>query len=432
MIIHNNGIIKCQLKDFIVNEKINLSFFYNFYLRVIKTKNLLINNLKNLLESGNFLDGNNNYFLLFILRKENATIFNVLLRLSKIFKIPISDFLFLGEKDKYAVTYQSLFVRLNPKNKEKIIDAMLNNFDDNLRFESCNKDFILSFIGIVYNNLDSLKKVLLGNEFLITIRKIPIELQDFLIKRLKILEADCLPNYYDIQRFGKRLINHLIGLALNNKMYYEASYLLLCVYSNNENSKVKSKRRKIKELLLNNKIDEVMNLRLPQYMDIEKVFLSILLKERNYKKAWKNFPYKFTTIFKDAYKSFIFNCKLNHLIKQSILNHSSDFISKKIQLNIPENEKDFINQNIINKINNKEVKEIFKNWDNFEFIFPKNLDLIIYDEKYENYRDYFIRPILKEISLYDDEIFENHKKLKVKFFLPKGSFATNLFYYLLN
>jgi len=432
MIIHNNGIIKCQLKDFIVNEKVNLTFFYNFYLRVIKTKNLLINNLNNSLESGNFLKGNNNYFLLFILRKENTTIFNVLLRLSKIFKIPISDFLFLGEKDKYAITCQSLFLRLNPKNKEKIINAMLNNFDDNLRFESYNKDFILSFIGIVYNNLDSLKKVLLGNEFLITIRKIPIEFQDFLIKRLKILEANYLPNYYDIQRFGKRLINHLIGLALNNKMYYEASYLLLCIYSNNENSKVKSKRRKIKELLLNNKIDEVRNLRLPQYMDIEKVFLSILLKERNYKKAWKNFPYKFTTIFKDAYKSFIFNCKLNHFIKQSILNNSSDFISKKIQLNIPENEKDFINQNIINKINNKEVKEIFKNWDNFEFIFPKNLDLIIYDEKYENYRDYFIRPIIKEFSLYDDEIFENYKKLKLKFFLPKGSFATNLFYYLLN
>jgi len=426
MIIHNNGIIKYQLRDFIVNEKIDFRFFYNFYVKVIKSKNLLIDNLRKILDSGN------NYFLLFILKKENTTIFNVLLRLSKIFKIPISDFLFLGEKDKYAITYQSLFIRLNPKNRERIIDAMLDNFDDNLKFEPYSKDFILSFIGIVYNNLDSLKKVLLGNEFLITIRKIPTEFQDILIKRIGILKDNYLPNYYDVQRFGKRLVNHLIGLALNNKMYYEASYLLLCIYSSNENSKVKSKRRRIKELLLSNRIDEVINLRLPQYMDIEKVFLSILLKERNYKKAWKNFPYKFTTIFKDAYKSFIFNYKLNYFIKQSILSHSLDFINKKIQATIPENEKDFINQNIINKINNKELKEIFRNWDNFEFIFPKDLDLIIYNEKYESYRDYFIKPILKESNLYNDEIFENYKKLEVKFYLPKGAFATNLFYYLLN
>jgi TruD family tRNA pseudouridine synthase len=425
MVTHDNGIIKYQLSDFIVKEKIDLSFFDNFYLKFIRSKDQLLFFLGNSLTDFS----NGNYFLLFVLKKQNVTIFNVLLRLSKVFKIPISDFLFLGEKDKYALTYQTLFIKLNSKNKEKVINALIENFDDNLNFTSYNKDFYLNFIGIVYNNLDTLKKILLGNEFFIVVRKIPIEFQDILVKRIENLRNSYLPNYYDIQRFGKRLINHLIGLALNNKMYYEATYLLLCIYSSNENSKVKSKRKKIKELLLNNKIDEVKNLKLPQYMDIEKVFLSILLKERNYKKAWKNFPYKFTTIFKDAYNSFIFNYNLASLINQKM---KSNLVVKKIKLSIPQEEIEFINDNIIKKINNKEVKEIFKNWDNFEFIFPNFLNFFINNEKYDNYRDYFIKPILKDYKLIDDELFNDYKKLEISFYLSKGSFATNVFYYLLN
>lgn len=433
MITHNKGIIKYQLSDFIVKEKIDLSFFDSFYLKFINFKEQLIYILNNFLLNKDLV--NSNYFLLFILKKQNTTIFNVLLRLSKIFKIPISDFLFLGEKDKYAITYQTLFIKLNVYNKEKILNVLLSNFNDNLNFTSCNNDFSLIFMGIIYNNLDTLKRVLLGNEFYIIIRKIPVDFQDTLIKRIEILKNSYLPNYYDIQRFGKRLINHVIGLALYNKMYYEATYLLLCVYSNNENSKVKSKRKKIKEFLLNNKVDEIRNLKLPQYMDIEKVFLSILLKERNYKKTWKNFPYKFTTIFKDAYNSFIFNHNLASLITQKFKNITS-FIVKKIKITLPKEEIEFINNNIIKKINNKDLREIFMNWDNFEFIFFNSLDSLnsfINNEKYENYRDYFVKPVLKDYRLSNDELFNNgYKKLEINFYLPKGSFATNLFYYLLD
>ncbi|MGB9638936.1 MAG: tRNA pseudouridine(13) synthase TruD, partial [bacterium] len=158
MVTHDNGIIKYQLSDFIVKEKIDLSFFDNFYLKFIRSKDQLLFFLGNSLTDFS----NGNYFLLFVLKKQNVTIFNVLLRLSKVFKIPISDFLFLGEKDKYALTYQTLFIKLNSKNKEKVINALIENFDDNLNFTSYNKDFYLNFIGIVYNNLDTLKKILLG------------------------------------------------------------------------------------------------------------------------------------------------------------------------------------------------------------------------------------------------------------------------------
>lgn len=432
MINHNNGILKNQLNDFIVKEKINFSFSHKFHFKFINSKDLLINNLSNILSKSDEFK-NKNLFLFFILKKENVTIFNVLLRLSKILKIPIKDFFFLGEKDKYAITYQSLFIKVNLDSIKKIINEFIENFNQNLEITSYNNDFNLSFVGIVYSSLDSLKDLLVGNEFFITIRKIPIEFENILIKRLEFLKNNYLPNYYDIQRFGKRLINHIIGLALNNKMYYEATYLLLCVYSNNENSKVKSKRKKIKELLLNNNINEVKDLKLPQYMDLEKVFLSILLKERNYKRAWKDFPYKFISIFKDSYNSFIFNYKLLTLLKQQ--SNLFNIISKKIDLKIPQEDKNFINENIISKINNKEIKEIFQNWDNFEYLFYYDLNykkFNVDNAKYEGYRDYFIKPILKYYKLLDDDIFNGYKKLEISFYLPKGSFATNLFYYLLN
>ncbi len=427
MINHNNGILKYQVNDFIVKEKIVFIFGDKFYFNFINSKDSLISALSN-------ISFNKDLFLFFILKKENTTIFNVLLRLSKILKIPIKNFFFLGEKDKYAITYQTLFIKVDLDSKENIIKQILENFSSDLGFTSYNKDFTLSIIGIIYSNLDDLKKILIGNEFFITIRKIPKEFENTLKDRLGFLKNNYLPNYYDIQRFGKRLINHVIGLALNNKLYYESTYLLLCVYSDNENSKVKSKRKKIKELLLNNNINEIKNLKLPQYMDLEKVFLSILLKERNYKRAWKNFPYKFTSIFKDSYNSFIFNYKLLALLKQKYL-LENNIISKKIDLKIPQEDKNFINENIIKKINNKEIKEIFQNWDKFEYLFYYDLNFNSFNidnEKYENYRNYFIKPILKDYKLNDDEIFSGYKRLDISFYLPKGSFATNLFYYLLN
>jgi len=62
MINHNNGILKNQLNDFIVKEKINFSFSHKFHFKFINSKDLLINNLSNILSKSDEFK-NKNLFL---------------------------------------------------------------------------------------------------------------------------------------------------------------------------------------------------------------------------------------------------------------------------------------------------------------------------------------------------------------------------------
>ncbi|MFN3478696.1 MAG: tRNA pseudouridine(13) synthase TruD, partial [bacterium] len=120
---YKNGIVKYLPTDFVVTEKI----------------------------IPNFQKGNK--YSLFILEKNNVSLFNCLMRLSKILKIPISNFHFFGEKDKYALTKQIIYT---PKLKFKEPETVSNNF---------------KFI-YLFDTEDVNKNSMIGNKFFITVRKI--------------------------------------------------------------------------------------------------------------------------------------------------------------------------------------------------------------------------------------------------------------------
>ncbi|MFN3477845.1 MAG: tRNA pseudouridine(13) synthase TruD, partial [bacterium] len=195
----------------------------------------------------------------------------------------------------------------------------------------------------------------------------------------------------------------------------EATYLFLCAYSKNENHKVKKTRKKIQELFENQtlKIDEVTKLKLPQYMDIEKIFLKILSQTRSYKRAWKNFPYKFTSLFKEAYRSYKFNEQIANFIKSI----DPDHFLREYTLTIPE-----------------EFKNLTQKFpDRIELVYPKktintnNLELNLEGNK----RNIFSNPIIYWYEITKDEVFQDYQKLNLSFFLLKGEFATNLLNFLL-
>lgn len=365
MIIHNNGIIKYQAEDFKVTEKVILPYS--------KSK----------------------IYSLFLLKKKQVSLFNCLMRLSKIIKIPIANFQFFGEKDKYAVTKQLIYT---PK---------LNYIQNEVK----TKDFEFIYL---FDIGDINPNCMIGNKFQILVRKIK-DIETIKERIEKIEKGEILvPNYYDIQRFGKRMINHIIGYYLLNSKYFEASYLFLSAYSKNENHKVKKIRKKLKELFDNQSfnIDQASKIKLPQYMDIEKIFLTILLKKRSFKRTWKDFPHKFTSLFKEAFFSYKFNSELKKIIQQSGIK----YCQKIYELTIPE---EF--QNLTNKFDNK-----------IELLYPLEKISKYDNETNKHYkRKFFILPKIYNYEFSKDEIFPNHSKMKIEFFLEKGCFATNILNFLL-
>ncbi len=369
MLIYKQGIAKYLPEDFIVTEKI------------------IFNNISK-----------GNSYSLFILKKNNVSLFNCLMRLSKIIKIPINKFYFFGEKDKYALTKQLVYT---PK----------LNF---IQSEIITNDFTFIYLFDI-DNIDS--NQMIGNKFKVTIRKIenPKLIEE---KIKKIINKEILiPNYYDIQRFGKRYINHIIGYYLLNSKYFEATFLLLCAYSKNENRKVKKARSQLKELFNEQvfNIDKATQIKLPQYMDIEKIFLKILSEKRSYKKTWKEFPYKFTSLFKEAYKSYIFNEKIIQFIKSL----GVTYYKREYNLTIPP-EFDFLISKFPKKI---------------EYIYPTvRIEKEIVNYKiFENQpsRELFIVPQIYSYQFEKDEIFNDYHKLIISFSLSKGEFATNSLNFLL-
>ncbi|MCS7244331.1 MAG: tRNA pseudouridine(13) synthase TruD [Candidatus Calescibacterium sp.] len=365
MIIHKQGIVKYQEQDFIVSEKI-----------IVKS-----------------LKGKN--YSVFLLKKNNCSLFNVIMRLSKILKVPISNFHFFGEKDKYAITKQILYT---PK---------LNFLEEHIN----SRDFELIHLFDV-EEIDS--SWMIGNKFNITVRKISniIEVEE---KIKKIINREIkIPNYYDIQRFGKRYINHIIGYYLLNSKYYEATYLFLCAHSKNENHKVKKVRKILKDLFNGQSfnIHKALEIKMPQYMDIEKIFLKILSKNNNFKKTWKEFPYKWTSLFKEAFYSYKFNKSLADYIKNSNVNY---FI-QKYEINVPE-----------------EFHNLLSNFENrIELVYPLvQLDFQKLSLKDLKNRNPLLEPLIYKYNFEKDELFEGYYKLNIEFFLSRGSFATNFLNFIL-
>jgi len=372
MIHHSNGIIKYKPEDFTVTEKIIL---------------------EDCLKKGNTA--------VFLLKKKNCSLFNALFKLSKILKTPINKFQFFGEKDKLAQTKQIISVSNTYKQYPSII-------------KNQNIELIHLF------NIDETKKIsMIGNKFFIIVRK--IKDPNRLKQRIELLQKIGIPNYYDIQRFGKRLINHIIGYYLQNSKYYQATYFLLAFPGSNENPKIQKIRMALKNLFTDNtfNLEEAKKIKIPNTMDIEKLFLKILMQKLSIEKSWKTFPKKFSSLLKESYQSFLFNEKLKNSIKEkteNLITIKYD-ISKDILKFVSDSK---VEINIANK----------KNLGIFEFVYP--LEKIELTSLKDHYRDYFIKPIIKNYFFEEDEIFEGYKKLSIEFFLGKGSFATNVLNFILN
>jgi len=302
------------------------------------------------------------FYAYFILKKTNHSTVHALEVLSEKFKIPLKNFGFAGNKDKNAVTEQTISIFRGSKNFENI---KLNGIE-------------LKYIGNG-NNPISLGD-LEGNEFVITIRnladKATQKIQKFQNKKIYVL------NLFGPQRFSKN--NHIVGKAIIKKDFKSAVELILDNHGVVENQ--------IQKYLEKNKNDYTGALRL------------ISLKTRK--------------LFVHSYQSFLFNNIVNEYLKNnekdnnenmqipiigfnfeidSIRNSTLKNIIKKILINEKINQRDFIINQMPELASEGGSRDLF-----FEL------------------KD------LKVLDIGDDELNMNKKKVKIKFSLPKSCYATIL------
>ena len=310
------------------------------------------------------------HYSYYILKKVNCTTVGALQALSEKFKIPLKHFGFAGNKDKNAVTSQKISILNGSKNFENI---KLNNIE--LKYLGSGKGPI---------SLGDLK----GNEFAITIRNLGIneinKIKKYInkIKKSELLKPKkiLIANFFGIQRFSRN--NHLVGKAIIKRDFKKAVELIL------ENS---------------------------GYLESQ-IRIYLQSNKNNYAAALRMIPLKTRKLLVHSYQSFLFNETVKKISK-------GNFFSRNIK--IPIIGFDFELESIKNKI----LKGIIKKIMDEEEINPRDFIISQMPELTceGTERDLFFRPKnLDVLEIGEDELNQNKKKIKIKFNLPKGCYATVL------
>ncbi|MEW6069208.1 MAG: tRNA pseudouridine(13) synthase TruD [Candidatus Thermoplasmatota archaeon] len=346
-------------------------------------------------------------------------------------KITRKKIRFAGTKDKRAITTQ-LFAFEIPK--EKVATLRLPDIEI-LELYTSNK---MLEIGD-----------LLGNKFEITVKEIKISNSE-LGRRVESISAELLklggiPNFYGVQRFGAvRPITHLIGKYIIRKDFEKAIMSYLTITSKEERSEIQASRN-----FLRSSYDFKKALLLyPKELIFERAIIHYLAKFPNdYINALKQLPKNLQMMFIHAYQAYIFNRVLSKRISLKMpLNEAmlGDFVTTVDKYNLPSCDR-FIkaDERNISKLNQK-IKERKAFVSGVIFGFNSSLaegaqgeieHKIIEEERVS--REDFIIPAIPELSSKGErrnllapinslEYEISNKDLKVKFQLPKGSYATSL------
>ena len=371
-------------------------------------------------------------YLFLRLRKINISTLEAIRTFAKVNNIPLKEIGFAGLKDKYAYTEQFLslpkdyenkikyfsFIIFNQKvksfekvfQKEKIFEIYKRNFKQ--------KIFSVEKIGYLKNKLSlgDLK----GNEFIITLHNIHSKLFKQIRKNIQIVKKFGVANYFGEQRFGSlKDRSNFIILEATKGNFEKAIYIYFLEGRDPSLKKYwgdwESLYKKLKDSL----------------EDFERDVILGLKRGLSFKKAFQIFPKNIKLMFYFAFQSFIWNKILSIYIKRKYPSGKVKFIT-----NLP----------------------LYFYYEVYDYEYLKNLEIPYLGYKYE-VKDPLLKDIFKSIlknfnideSLYDMNFFnlkiftdgkrkaivdkdvlninilkKEKGKLKLKFFLPTGSYATIL------
>ena len=374
-------------------------------------------------------------YLIAELTKENWDTLGVIREIADRLRVSRNRIGFAGTKDKLAVTKQKISIWGTEENELKRVNIA---------------DVSLDVIGRS-NKAVSLGD-LYGNEFEIVIRGVEggYEVVKDRIDAItnEIVANRGIPNFFGVQRFGiNRPITHVVGRHLIKGDISGAVMSYLSDIFPGESETAKEARRlckcgKLKESL------KIMPLR------YERAMLNALIKnDRDFLSAFHSLPKNLQKLFVHAYQSYLFNLILSKRMNQNLpfnLAVAGDVVCFHNEFGFPDPDK--VERVTADKIEG--MNRLLKRGRAFVTapIFGYETDFadgvvgaierkVLEDEAIEpdNFRIENMpelsskgttRPVLLPVDLKaelsDDELTPGQLKVKLNFFLPKGSYATVL------
>jgi len=401
-------------------------------------------------------EGDTGRFLILELKKDNWDTHSVIRELSRRLGISRKRIGFAGTKDKFAVTTQK--ISISGIEEDDLAHIRL-------------KDVTLRIIG--RSNKPVSLGDLYGNEFEITIRGLKGS-EDEILQRINSISAEIdamggIPNFFGVQRFGiNRPITHIVGERLIRGDVKGAvmTYLAYITPDESESEEV----REARQLCQEGNFKECLK-RMP--LRYERAILNELVKakksteqlsESDYIAAFNALPVNLQKLFIHAYQAYLFNLVLSKRMSLSLslslnlnMNRQQPFNAALVgDIVCYRNEHGFADPAKLERVTEEKVDAInrlikrgraFVTAPVFGFATELGAGLegeiereVLAAEGIE-LSDFKLnvlpalssrgtrRPIIvpvkvncKELS--DDEMNPGCKRVKLNFFLPKGSYAT--------
>lgn len=329
------------------------------------------------------------------LRKQNMTTMEAVNSLSNMLHISRNRIGYAGNKDKRAVTEQ--YISVQGVGEEDIRQV----FTDEFELEVVGRN---GHIGL--GNLDA-------NRFEITARNLALPQEDVERRTEKIVDKmdGKFPNYFGRQRFGSaRPITHQVGRLILKGEFEEAVWTYIAKPYDEEYKSI----RKVREELWDTRQVEDAAEKFPQQYRYEKALLYHLAKnEGDYKGALKRLPEGLQQLFVHAYQSWVFNKTLSKLLEDDWYDEQYEIPLVGYKTDLKDEKPENIIQDVLDQ---EEVEQ-----EDFRLQeFPELRSEGSYRRAFADFRNFDI------LGVEEDDLNMNKNKMRVKFDLPKGAYATVL------
>jgi tRNA pseudouridine13 synthase len=241
------------------------------------------------------------HFLLCLLVKRGWDTFVAVKNVAKSMGVEQGRIQFAGIKDAKAVTAQHVTVEGATLEDAARVDV---------------KDIAFKPVGYVREPLSLF--YLLGNNFTITIREIPVAAEEQIAQTMREIDAvGGVPNFYGHQRFGTtRPITHYVGRALFDGNFEEAAMLFLAKPSPTEHPVSRQARQELWDMRDFKSAYETF----PKQLRFERLMLAHLAQNpTDFAGAFQRLPEKLQALFVQAHQSYLFNRFLSERLKHGLL-----------------------------------------------------------------------------------------------------------------
>ncbi|NOY64503.1 MAG: tRNA pseudouridine(13) synthase TruD [Nitrospirae bacterium] len=232
-------------------------------------------------------------YRVYLLEKKNWNTVDLLIRLSRAFKIPLRNLSYGGKKDRYGLTRQYITVKNNDDISHK------------------DRNYSLSFIGFMDRPMGP--DLIEANKFSIVVRDIHKNRVSTLEENIEKLSKEGMPNYFDDQRFGSfDPKGGFIAEKIIKKHYNGALKIYLThVYPGD-----KAEEKKRKRIFYEHWGDWKACLRRSRTEFERLCFHSLLRNEKAFLPLLHRIPREEMSLYFSAYQSYLWNEVLRRLIKR--------------------------------------------------------------------------------------------------------------------